>query len=126
MLDKWNNQDYRNLTLKKAFTDFTSIYHPKHAPAISDVFGKITSEELPLAETSLEDITQYLNNSLENDANRFTKYKDRKTWFGNMVADTNLYPGFYVLGEISSLGKTTFVFQLSVAGEHIFYFSLGQ
>jgi len=43
-----------------------------------------------------------------------------------MVADTNLYPGFYVLGEISSLGKTTFVFQLSVAGEHIFYFSLGQ
>lgn len=40
-----------------------------------------------------------------------------------MVADTNLFPGFYVLGEISSLGKTTFVFQLSVAGEHTFYFS---
>ena len=49
MLDKWNNRDNRNLTLKKAFADFTSIYHPKQAYDISDVVAKITSEELPLA-----------------------------------------------------------------------------
>ena len=42
----------------------------------------------------------------------------------------SLYPGLYVLGAISSLGKTTFcgqmADQLASAGEHVLYFSLEQ
>ncbi len=42
----------------------------------------------------------------------------------------SLYPGLYVLGAISSLGKTTFcgqmADQLAFVGEHVLYFSLEQ
>ena len=42
----------------------------------------------------------------------------------------SLYPGLYVLGAISSLGKTTFcgqmADQLASTGEHVLYFSLEQ
>lgn len=43
---------------------------------------------------------------------------------------TNLYPGFYVLGAVSSLGKTTFMHQMAdqiaYAGQEVLFFSLEQ
>ena len=131
MRDKWNNQEYRNRTLRQALDGLTSTYDPHYAADVPSKAVECTaSEDLPLAETNGEDITQYLNDSLENDTNRFAKYKDRKTGFANLDEQTNLYPGLYVLGAISSLGKTTFACQLAdqlaVAGEHVLYFSLEQ
>ena len=68
--------------------------------------------------------------TLDTDLTRFQKYKDRKTGYSNIDAKMSLYPGFYVLGAISSLGKTTFcgqlADQLSCAGEHVLYFTLEQ
>ena len=64
------------------------------------------------------------------DIDRFTRYKDRKTGYSNMDAVQSLYPGLYVLGAISSLGKTTFAHQmadyLASAGDEVLYFSLEQ
>ena len=60
----------------------------------------------------------------------FSKYKNRKTGFSNIDEETSLYPGLYVIGAISSLGKTTFVHQLgdqlAEKGEHVLFFSLEQ
>ena len=60
----------------------------------------------------------------------FEKYKNMKTGFSNLDKITNLYPGLYVLGAISSLGKTTFACQLAdqlaQSGKPIIYFSLEQ
>ena len=55
----------------------------------------------------------------------------RKTGFSNLDAHTgSVYAGLYCVGAISSLGKTTFVYQLcdqmAAAGEHILYFSMEQ
>ena len=67
---------------------------------------------------------------LRQDLNVFQNYISRKTGYENIDAKMSLYPGLYVLGAISSLGKTTFVHQmadqLSQAGEHVLYFSLEQ
>lgn len=56
--------------------------------------------------------------------NRKTGFPMLDSWQGSM------YPGLYVLGAVSSLGKTTFVHQLcdnmASRGEHILYFSLEQ
>lgn len=68
--------------------------------------------------------------TLDSDLTRFQQYQDRKTGYSNIDAKMSLYPGLYVLGAISSLGKTTFcgqlADQLAGAGEHILYFSLEQ
>ena len=67
---------------------------------------------------------------LRQDLSLFQKYISRKTGYENIDAKMSLYPGLYVLGAISSLGKTTFVHQmadqLAQAGEHVLYFSLEQ
>lgn len=68
----------------------------------------------------------YLGQSIEH----FSKYKDRKTGYSNLDAVQPLYPGLYVLGAISSLGKTTFLHQMgdqiAKQGDPVLYFSLEQ
>ena len=63
------------------------------------------------------------------DIHEFTNYKNRKTGFSNLDEKCgSLYPGLYVVGAISSLGKTTFLLQLAdqiaESGIDILYFSL--
>ena len=67
---------------------------------------------------------------IDYDLSTFQRHKDRKTGYSNIDAKMCLYPGLYVLGAISSLGKTTFcgqmADQLAGMGEHVLYFSLEQ
>ena len=83
----------------------------------------------------LSSISSYVESSvgevtLEKELDRFRKYQERKTGYSNLDAKMSLYPGLYVLGAISSLGKTTFcgqmADQLAGAGEHVLYFTLEQ
>lgn len=76
-------------------------------------------------------ISNYLLHGFTDDLNAFRSSNDRATGFTYLDSQSGgLYNGFYVLGAISSLGKTTFVHQiadqLAEAGEHILYFSLEQ
>lgn len=60
----------------------------------------------------------------------FQKYRDHKTGFSNLDNIQPLYPGLYVIGAISSLGKTTFIHQMAdqIASEKkpVLYFSYEQ
>lgn len=71
-----------------------------------------------------------LKGQFTSDLAQFRKFKDRKTGYENMDAVQGLHPGLYVLGAISSLGKTTFVQQMSdqiaTLGTPVLYFSLEQ
>ena len=85
------------------------------------------------AEKRLESsrVSTYLENAFTEDLIAFSKHNKRSTGFTNLDnMSGGLYNGFYVIGAISSLGKTTFVHQiadqLAEAGEHILYFSLEQ
>lgn len=78
-----------------------------------------------------ESVTEYIHDVLGRDMERFQSFKDRKTGFSNVDEIIGcLYPGLYVLGAISSLGKTTFVHQLgdqlARRGDHVLFFSLEQ
>lgn len=78
-----------------------------------------------------DSLKEYLQDaSYKSDIETFRKYAGRKTGFRNWDEITSLYPGLYVLGAITSLGKTSFCLQLAEnlakAGEIVLYFSLEQ
>ena len=78
-----------------------------------------------------ETILNYINNSFLNDISKMNNYKGRSTGFIELDKKINgVYPGLYVLGAISSLGKTTYIHQLAdqmaSKGEKIIFFSLEQ
>lgn len=72
----------------------------------------------------------FKSQSFDKDLAKFQQFKDRKTGYANMDAVQSLYPGFYVLGAISSLGKTTYIHQMgdqiASAGVPVLYYSLEQ
>ena len=73
----------------------------------------------------------YLKSNFKDDRAQFQGYKQRKTGFNNIDEKTGgLYPGLYVIGAQSSLGKTTFIHQmgdqLAAAGDTVLFFSLEQ
>ena len=72
----------------------------------------------------------YLNGKFDLDLEGFRQFSGRKTGYGNIDQIVSLYPGLYVLGAVSSLGKTTFACQpsdqLARSGDHVLYFSLEQ
>ena len=136
MRSKWEREDYRERTIGMAIRNNTATYSPTY---YSSVYGneealKRHSEGvggyLPLLETTDQSVSVYIVEKLRRDKVEFLENKSRKTGFENMDRITNLYPGLYVLGAISSLGKTTFACQLadqlSEAGEHVLFFSLEQ
>lgn len=76
-------------------------------------------------------VSEYLSKAFITDIEKFKTYKDKKTGFSNLDKEMNgLYAGLYVVGGISSVGKTTFVHQLgdqlAELGDHVIYFSLEQ
>ena len=84
---------------------------------------------------SSRNVHSYIHGIIDNwqlkaDLARFRNFANRKTGFSNIDEKVSFYPGLYVLGAISSLGKTTFIHQmadqLAKAGEHVLFFSLEQ
>lgn len=104
-------------TAEQANTTDNTEYHDK----------PIISSENPRPDA----ISTYLEATFTKDIERFLGFKDRKTGFENLDRQCGgLYPGLYVIGAISSLGKTTFIHQmgdqLATAGDHVLFFSLEQ
>lgn len=83
------------------------------------------------ASSKPDNAAYYLSRLMAGEITRFRGGANRRTGFVNLdAAAGGIYPGLYVLGAISSLGKTTFIHQmgdqLAAAGEHVLYFSLEQ
>ena len=149
--EKWDKKHgpdtYGNMTIKKALSDFTP-YTPidkKTAPTGAATPGAVKGiteqdnntdilyQEGKDPQTVLKDnlVSHYLEDVFIKDIDKFKSYKDRKTGFSNLDELTGgLYPGLYVIGAISSLGKTTFIHQigdqLAAMGDHVLFFSLEQ
>lgn len=148
MRDKWDERHgadtYGRMTINKALESFTP-----YTPSGSDykvTFGTPPAvgtpqpaqdpaeheREYPTSENPQPDnIAEYLERTFTDDIKRFESFKNRKTGFDNLDRHAGgLYPGLYVIGSISSAGKTTFIHQmadqLAEAGDHILFFSLEQ
>lgn len=145
MRDKWDRKQsgstYGAITIDHALQGFTPYTGPDRktaAEAFTDPAAQIAgavatvADQMPRPENPHPDSAlDYLKNNFEKDILKFMGYKDRKTGFPNLDQEcTGLYPGLYVIGAISSLGKTTFCLQmldqLAAAGEKSIYFSLEQ
>ena len=145
MRDKWDRRQsgstYGALTIDRALREFTPYTGPDRktaAEAFSDPAAAISgavaavADRMPRKDNPHPDSAlDYLKGQFEKDILKFMSYKDRKTGFPNLDKECiGLYPGLYVIGAISSLGKTTFccqmMDQLAAAGEKSIYFSLEQ
>lgn len=78
-----------------------------------------------------DSMADYISRFFADDVERFKEASVRKTGFPNLDKEAGgIYPGLYVLGAISSLGKTTLIHQIADqmagAGEHVLFFSLEQ
>lgn len=70
----------------------------------------------------------YMQGGLMADITRYKQFKNKKTGYKYLDEITSLYPGLYVIGGLSTLGKTTFIHQMAdqiaEQGEHVIFFSL--
>ena len=133
---------YGQITIGKVLEDFTPYAGPRadfgesqdsEAPGDPPEGAAVLApDNWPSGDNPQPDaVSKYLEETLAKEIQDFKAYKDRKTGFSNLDAHTTgLYPGLYVLGATSSLGKTTFIHQLgdqlAAAGDHVLFFSLEQ
>ena len=72
----------------------------------------------------------YLNDIMPSEIEDFKKRERIYSGYRNIDEITHIYPGLYILGAISSLGKTTFACQMADQmaknGENVIYFSMEQ
>lgn len=75
-------------------------------------------------------MNRYTHTIMAREMEEFVAGGKTKSGFQNLDAVTSIYPGLYVLGAISSLGKTTFMHQMAdqmaAAGHPVIFFSLEQ
>ena len=128
-------EGYRSTNERKSFMRTQDKTDTVPAPEAEEVKQETPAVPDKILSMRLTNICSYIESAeegvtLDSDLTRFQKYKDRKTGYSNIDAKMRLYPGLYVLGAISSLGKTTFcgqmADQLASSGEHVLYFSLEQ
>lgn len=79
----------------------------------------------------VDNVESYLQFDLFADLQKISAYQDKRIGFPRLDEKMNgLQVGLYVVGGVSSVGKTTFVHQLAdqlaEQGNHVLYFSLEQ
>ena len=121
--EKWDEKHssdgrtYGQMTIDTALTNFNSYVSPV-------ALEKPTSNDFSNPRYFIE------SGKFEEHSLFFRRFSKRGTGFSNMDRANKLYPGLYVLGAISSIGKTTFVLQMATqiaaAGNNVLYFTYEQ
>ncbi len=128
MREKWNEnrggKTYGEITIEKAIAGTSSTYEPGYN---SQAVKQAKPDEKPIETHTL---FTYLSNSFSGDIEKHKSFADLKTGFANLDKYVSLYPGLYVIGAVSSLGKTTFIHQMADniarSGRYTLFFSLEQ
>ena len=94
-------------------------------------FAKAVGEAQRKTAARPDTVAEYIDTLMSGDIEAFKESRDRQTGFAILDETAKgLYAGLYVVGAISSLGKTTFCTQLAdqlaAAGEEVLFFSLEQ
>ena len=81
--------------------------------------------------TRPDNMADYIGGAMVAEMERLERQANRKTGFSNLDDEAGaIYNGLYVIGGISSVGKTSFITQLcdqmAEAGEHVLFFSMEQ
>lgn len=94
-----------------------------------DAFIKAVQDAQSRTAARPDSTSTYIDTLMQADIDRFKSYPNRLTGFSLLDKESGgLHPGLYILGAISSLGKTTFAGQiadnLAAAGNDVLFFSL--
>lgn len=113
---------YKNISIPSKYKDINEWYLEDPKAIDKHINKELENLKRPNSATS------YITNKLISDLEAYKEFKDKKSGFKNLDKITNMYPGLYVMGGISTLGKTTFIHQLTdqmaEMNEHILFFSL--
>lgn len=116
--------------LYKLLRDEISLAFPERPELATKGYHELI-DAIPAAplDASADGITAYIKDAMQSDITAFASASNIKTGFYRFDELTGgLYPGLYVIGALSSLGKTTFVHQLAdqiaAGGNHVLFFSL--
>lgn len=123
----------QGLNIAHLSVDITGGHKDANEALTSDRAAFIDAVQAAQRSTSAtpDSVTAYINSLMAGEIENFRRSSTRKTGFENLDRQAGgIYPGLYVLGAISSLGKTTFIHQvadqMAAAGEHILFFSMEQ
>lgn len=112
----------KNLRIPKPYKDINEWYVEDFEEVKKNIEKQIENLKKP------DNLFVYMSEKLIEDIEAYQKFKDRKSGYENLDKITSIYPGLYVIGGLSSLGKTTFIHQMAdqmaERGEHILFFSL--
>ena len=141
-VNKWDKvhsqgRTYGQATIETALASFTPYVAPvrtERRPFTGTPdFNPERAQESPQTQEAgtPDNLLEYLEGGhLQTAIEHFKSFRELKTGFSNYDKVQPLYPGLYVVGAISSLGKTTFCHQLgdqlAQQGEHVLYFSIEQ
>ena len=122
----------KELNISHITTDIATGYKDPNEALKADrtaFFDAVTAAE---RRTSKPDNTSdYINLFMAGEIEKLKESSNRKTGFSNLDAEAGgVYPGLYAVGGISSVGKTTFIYQMAdqmaEAGQHVLFFSMEQ
>lgn len=119
------NISYVDADINNGHKDANEALTADRAAFVAAVNQLISSTTRP------DNVASYMDRLMSSDIEAFRESRDRKTGFAMLDEKAKgLYTGLYVIGAISSLGKTTFCTQLAdqlaAAGEDVLFFSLEQ
>lgn len=125
-------KDLQRLNISYIIGDVTNGHKDANEALCADreaFFESVHEETLRIVKPDA--VSLYISRALGDDLDKYTEAKDRKTGFATLDSKmSGLYAGLYVVGAVSSLGKTTFMLQiadqLAAAGEDVLFFSLEQ
>lgn len=125
-----NRQD--DLSLAKILREKIGLYIPERAANIAKYnVLPILLDRIPEQAVNIENdgVAAYITNRMKTEINDFTRAGGISTGFAELDKKTRgLYPGLYVIGAVSSLGKTTLIHQIAdniaANGKHVLFFSL--
>ena len=108
----------------------SEISEPGDAPAAADQIDD-SQPATEITNTRPHNVADYIRNLMADEIEVMKAQSDRRTGFPNLDAEAgSIYAGLYVLGGLSSLGKTTFIGQLAdqmaALGQHVLFFSMEQ
>lgn len=111
--------------------DINDLLIKNPAKLEQEVKRNATQAIYPDAAEKLNKAEKYLQDGWQTDFEFFRNRPPKKTGFKIYDSATGgMYPGLYVIGAMSSLGKTTLMHQtadqMAATGEHVLYFSLEQ
>ena len=127
---RMTEEDFIEMIMKELTPYFPDKAHNlARFTVLPALLNRLKNAPEAVLELPKDGMAEYITKHIKAEIDAFTAASEVKTGFSRFdQLAGGLYPALYVVGAISSLGKTTFIHQmadqLAAAGKHVLFFSL--